>query len=95
MSYKITSDCNNCGACEPECPNNAISMGDSIYTINSSACTECVAFHAKPQCADVCPVDACITDPEHAETEVALLARVKELHPDKDVSGNFPSHFRI
>ena len=24
MSYMITEECINCGACEPECPNNAI-----------------------------------------------------------------------
>jgi len=24
MAIKITSECINCGACEPECPNNAI-----------------------------------------------------------------------
>ncbi|MGZ4005509.1 4Fe-4S binding protein, partial [Staphylococcus aureus] len=24
MAIKITEECINCGACEPECPNNAI-----------------------------------------------------------------------
>ena len=28
MTTYITSDCINCGACEPECPNEAISEGD-------------------------------------------------------------------
>lgn len=27
MSIKITDECINCGACEPECPNNAIYEG--------------------------------------------------------------------
>ena len=27
MATMITSECINCGACEPECPNNAISQG--------------------------------------------------------------------
>ena len=27
MAIKITDDCINCGACEPECPNNAIYEG--------------------------------------------------------------------
>ncbi|WP_185864929.1 4Fe-4S dicluster domain-containing protein [Blattabacterium cuenoti] len=27
MSIKITTNCINCGACEPECPNNAIYEG--------------------------------------------------------------------
>ncbi|HPU94112.1 MAG TPA: 4Fe-4S binding protein, partial [Candidatus Saccharicenans sp.] len=34
MAYKITEDCINCGACEPECPNQAISAGDERYEIN-------------------------------------------------------------
>ena len=28
MTYKITTDCISCGACEAECPENAISEGD-------------------------------------------------------------------
>ncbi|MGK5090057.1 YfhL family 4Fe-4S dicluster ferredoxin [Bdellovibrionota bacterium FG-2] len=93
MSYKIISDCNNCGACEPECPNNAISPGDDTYVIKVESCTECVGFHDAPQCAAVCPVDACVTDPAHAETEAALLEKAKKLHPGKDYSGKIPSHF--
>ena len=29
MAIKITEECINCGACEPECPNNAIYEGGS------------------------------------------------------------------
>ncbi|MFA5451537.1 MAG: 4Fe-4S binding protein, partial [Dehalococcoidales bacterium] len=29
MAYKITDDCISCGACETECPNNAISEGET------------------------------------------------------------------
>ena len=93
MAYKITSDCNNCGACEPECPNTAIAMGSDLFEIATEKCTECVGFHGVPQCAAVCPVDACITDPAHVETEAALIARAKQLHPEKDFSGKVPSHF--
>jgi ferredoxin len=32
-------------------------------------CTECKGFHDEPQCAAVCPVDCCIPDDEHVETE--------------------------
>lgn len=28
MAIIITDNCINCGACEPECPNNAIYEGD-------------------------------------------------------------------
>ena len=30
MATYITADCINCGACEPECPNEAISEGDVV-----------------------------------------------------------------
>ncbi|HKX52102.1 MAG TPA: 4Fe-4S binding protein, partial [Candidatus Binatia bacterium] len=29
MATMITNECINCGACEPECPNNAISQGET------------------------------------------------------------------
>lgn len=94
MSYKITADCNNCGACEPECPNTAITQGAEIFEINPETCTECVGFHGEPQCAAVCPVEACIPDPDRKETEDVLVARVKKLHPGKDFSSSIISHFR-
>ena len=31
MSYIITTECINCGACEPECPNTAIYEGGSSW----------------------------------------------------------------
>mgnify|MGYP000564575115 CR=1 FL=1 len=31
MAIIITEDCINCGACEPECPNNAIYVGDDEW----------------------------------------------------------------
>jgi ferredoxin len=31
MAIKITEDCINCGACEPECPNNAIYEEDQPW----------------------------------------------------------------
>lgn len=94
MSYKILADCNNCGACEPECPNTAITMGNDIYEIDANKCTECVGFHNQPQCAAVCPIDVCVTDPGHVEVEAALLAKAKALNPNKSIGDPFPSHFR-
>ena len=94
MAYKITSDCNNCGACEPECPNTAISMGADIFEIKAEACTECVGFHGQPQCAVVCPVDACMTDPDHVETEEALTSKLKVLHPSQTFTAPIVSHFK-
>ncbi|HSQ63999.1 MAG TPA: YfhL family 4Fe-4S dicluster ferredoxin, partial [Polyangiaceae bacterium] len=60
MATYITQDCINCGACEPECPNEAISEGDSIYVIDADHCTECVGFHEKEACQGVCPVECCL-----------------------------------
>ncbi len=94
MAYKITEDCNNCGACEPECPNTAITRGDDIFDIDPNMCTECVGYHGEPQCAAVCPVEACLTDPSHVESEAALITKGKLLNPGKDFSGSIPSHFR-
>ena len=81
MSYKITEDCISCGACEPECKNEAISEGDTIYVISPDKCTECVGNHESPKCAEVCPVDACIPDPEHEESKEQLLDKWRSLHP--------------
>ena len=34
MAIKITDECINCGACEPECPNNAIYEGGVEWSIS-------------------------------------------------------------
>ena len=34
MAIKITEECINCGACEPECPNNAIYEGGVEWSIS-------------------------------------------------------------
>lgn len=107
----ITEECINCGACEPECPNTAIYAGGAQWELNGAThpaisesffyivpekCTECVGHFDKEQCAAVCPVDCCLPDPNHIETEEALFERAKKLHPDRQ----FPelsaatSHFR-
>jgi hypothetical protein len=94
MATMITSDCINCGACEPECPNNAISQGDPVYVIDPLLCTECVGFHDYEACAAVCPVDVCVTDPNNIETEEALIARARTIHPQTDFGEDFQSRFR-
>ncbi|MEA1975704.1 MAG: 4Fe-4S binding protein [Bacillota bacterium] len=52
MAYVIDNSCISCGACEGECPVDAISAGDDQYVIDADACIDCGA------CASVCPVDA-------------------------------------
>lgn len=93
MALKITDECTNCMACEPECPNEAITMGEEIFEINPALCTECVGFFDEQQCVEVCPVDCCLPDEEHEETEEELIEKAKKLNPDEDFSGDIPSHF--
>ena len=81
MAYKITDDCIACGSCEAECPNSAITEGDSTYSIDPDKCTECVGSFSSSQCASVCPVDATQPDPDHKETKEQLLAKWQKLHP--------------
>ena len=83
MATFITEECINCGACEPECPNGAISQGEDIYVINPDLCTECVGFHDEEACAAVCPVDCCVPDPNRPETEEQNYAKLAKIHPDK------------
>lgn len=114
MAIFINDDCTNSGACEPECPNNAIYEGgskwkmsdgtsiktpykltngdivapdeeqppisDEVYYIVPDKCTECVGFHEEPQCAAVCPIVACVPDPDQIEDESVLAARWNSLH---------------
>ena len=94
MATMITSECINCGACEPECPNNAISQGDPIYVIDPILCTECVGFHDYEACAAVCPVYCCVTDPNNVETEEVLIARARALHQEVNFGEEFQSRFR-
>jgi len=55
-------------------------VSDEFYYIVPSKCTECNGFHEEPQCAAVCPVDCCVPDPDHEESEDVLLARKDFLH---------------
>jgi len=105
----ITSECINCGACEPECPNTAIYQGATdwaapdgtthpalsqvLFYIVPEKCTECVGFHDHEACAAVCPVDCCVPDPNIPETHDVLLARARVLHPDETIPDDAPSRF--
>jgi ferredoxin len=109
MATVITSECINCGACEPECPNTAIYQGgvewqapdgsmrpaisNDIFYIVPEKCTECVGFYDHEACAAVCPVDCCVPDPNRPETPDVLLARARALHPDKTIPDDAPSRF--
>src|SRR5438094_66164 len=110
MATVITSECINCGACEPECPNTAIYQGgiewqapdgsthaaisNDIFYIVPEKCTECVGFYDQEACAKVCPVDCCVPDPALPESEAVLLERARALHPDKTIPDDAPSRFK-
>jgi ferredoxin len=84
MALFINEECSSCGACESECPNQAISEGDASYVINPDLCTECVGFAAEPACMGVCPTDSIAVDPKHQESRDQLLEKFKRLHPGKE-----------
>jgi len=52
MAYNITDECTMCGACVDSCPVEAISEGETQYTIDAALCTDCGA------CVGECPVEA-------------------------------------
>lgn len=94
MAVMITDDCIACGACDAECPNNAIyspgdayiiggqefpSLNDEHTYIAPDKCTECVGFYDEPQCIPACPTDAIVMDPDRVETKEVLLARKEHL----------------
>ena len=82
MALKITEECINCDVCEPECPNEAIYQGETIYEIDPDKCTECVGHFDEPQCREVCPVD-CIPQ-GLVETREALMEKYERLTQEKE-----------
>ena len=56
MSHRITEECIVCGACPPECPEQAITEGSDRYRIDPEKCSDCGS------CAEVCPVGACLPE---------------------------------
>ena len=52
MEYKVSSECINCGACESECPSEAISEVNDKREVAADKCVSCGS------CASVCPVGA-------------------------------------
>ena len=57
MAHKIDCEvCVACGACDDNCPVEAISAPDDCRVIDADACTDCGA------CVDLCPADAISED---------------------------------
>ncbi|MFT4463572.1 MAG: YfhL family 4Fe-4S dicluster ferredoxin [Sodalis sp. (in: enterobacteria)] len=85
MTLLITKRCINCDMCEPECPNEAISMGAEYYQIDADRCTECIGHYDRPTCQQVCPIDhTIIADPQRVENSDALWEKfVLHHHADR------------
>ena len=80
MSLIITDECINCDVCEPECPNEAIVMGEEHYVIRQGRCTECVGVHDEPQCRRLCPIEGCIVvNAARGETRAQLERKAARL----------------
>jgi ferredoxin len=57
----ITEECIMCGACEVDCPVEAIYEGDEgIMVINPEICVECEGYADSPTCVDLCPSEAIV-----------------------------------
>jgi ferredoxin len=53
MAHVIVKDeCIQCGACESECPDGAISMVGEYYEIDAAKCQDC------GNCVEVCPTSS-------------------------------------
>ena len=79
MALMITDECINCDVCEPECPNEAISLGPEIYQIDPDKCTECVGHFDEPQCVQVCPVACIPVNPQRVESRETLFQKYQRL----------------
>jgi ferredoxin len=91
MALWITDECINCDVCEPECPNDAISMGPEIYQIDPGRCTECVGHFDEPQCVQLCPVACIPINPSFVESREQLMAKFHSLQSPAPASVPSPS----
>ena len=97
MATMITDECIACGACEGECPNDAIALGEEVFAIDPDLCSECVGFHSAQMCADACPVACCVPDPDKRENEEVLFQRAVAIGGDRGAELQLEestSHFR-
>lgn len=55
-------------------------MGEEIFQIDSSKCTECVGHYDEPSCVAVCPVECITPDPKCKETVEQLAEKYTGLY---------------
>ena len=76
MALMITDACTACDACEPVCPNKAITAGNPMYIIDPMKCTECVGAEDEPQCKLVCPANCIVQNPGLGRRQGRTLSEV-------------------
>ena len=91
MALMITDECINCDVCEPECPNDAISMGEDYYVIDPLRCTECVGHFDTPQCVEICPVACIPVNPVHVESRETLWQKFERLRAEQQAPQAAPA----
>lgn len=77
MAYRIVSTCTACGLCLPECPIDAISVGDPIYVIDQENCCD---FE---DCLAVCPVAAILPSDQAEGAATTATAQATQSGPEK------------
>jgi ferredoxin len=81
MAVEITDICIKCGACEWECPTEAIVPGTLRPVVIQDSCTECRGFFGESQCIVACPADAIVV---HAESVMELDRKYMNQVHDRD-----------
>jgi MinD superfamily P-loop ATPase len=84
MAYKIVSTCTACGLCLPECPIDAIAVGDPIYVIDQENCCD---FE---DCLAVCPVAAIVPSDQEAGVVTTAATPAAPSSPHYDALSRGP-----
>ena len=80
MATHITADCINCGACEPECPNEAISEGDHLRDRSRALHRVCRLLRSRSLSGRVSG-RVLLARSDHVEAEAALMDRAIRFTP--------------
>ena len=70
------------GSVDAEAEQEPIGIGMDYFYIAPDKCTECIGFNPEPACAAVCPMDCCVPDEDHEESQKELEAKKKRLHDE-------------